>query len=365
MKLTQNWRILLGIVTVLLVGFLIWFFRQIIAYVLIAVVISLIGAPLAELLKKIKFRKFLLPAWSRALITLIVFFSVIIFLFMLFMPLIEQEISILSSVDASSISIKIQEQLFPGDDSSTFSSGRDITEYLISSSQELLSFGWVEKIFSDLFGVVGQLVIGLFAVVFIAFFFLKDGFLFTRIVFTLTPDKHIEKVKNIMEHSYRLLQRFFVGICIQSIVMMVMIGLSLHLLGVKNALLIGLFAGIVNVIPYIGPWLAALFGVLVALTTSLHLDFNTALMPLLIKVLLVFVVAQQIDGFVVQPYVLGNSVKAHPLEIFIVVLAAGTIGGITGMVVAIPVYTIMRIVAREFLSEFKVVDSLTRELTQE
>ncbi|MBL0316115.1 MAG: AI-2E family transporter, partial [Flavobacteriales bacterium] len=102
----------------------------------------------------------------------------------------------------------------------------------------------------------------------------------------------------------------------------------------------------------------------IALTTSIHLDFQTEIVPLLIRVLLVFVVAQQIDGFVVQPLVLGNSVKAHPLEIFIVVLMAGTIGGITGMVVAIPVYTILRVIAKEFLSEFKVVDSLTRDLDE-
>ena len=57
--------------------------------------------------------------------------------------------------------------------------------------------------------------------------------------------------------------------------------------------------------------------------------------------------------------------KAHPLEIFIVVLAAGTIAGIMGMVLAIPAYTILRGVARDFLSEFKVVDSLTRDLNDE
>ncbi len=120
-----------------------------------------------------------------------------------------------------------------------------------------------------------------------------------------------------------------------------------------------------NVIPYLGPLLGGTFGIVVALTTGLHLDFNAEMLPLLGKVLAVFVVAQQIDGFIVQPLVLGNSVKAHPLEIFIVVLAAGTIAGIMGMILAIPAYTILRVVAREFLSEFKVVDSLTRDLNDE
>ena len=207
-------------------------------------------------------------------------------------------------------------------------------------------------------------MIGIFAVLFIAFFLLKDGFLFSRIVFTITPEAHIEKIKNILEHSHNLLRRYFIGLMVQSLIMATMVGISLSLLGVQNALLIGLFAGLVNIIPYLGPWLGAAIGVLIALSTSIQLDFQTEVIPLLVRVLLVFVVAQQIDGFVVQPLVLGNSVKAHPLEIFIVVLMAGTIGGITGMVVAIPVYTILRVVAKEFLSEFKVVDSLTRDLDE-
>jgi predicted PurR-regulated permease PerM len=316
-------------------------------------------------LKKIRFRKFYIPSWLRALITLLVFFFSLFFIVMLFAPLVEDEIAILSSIDASQVASKIDEQFNLAGYAPAFLEGQTLTEYLVTSAQELLSFNWIEQIFTSIFGVLGQFVIGVFAVLFISFFFIKDGFLFTRIVFTLTPDRSLGKMKNIVDHSYKLLKRFFVGLFIQSVVMSMIVGVSLYFLGVKNALLIGLFAGIVNVIPYIGPWLAALFGALVALTTSLHLDFDTALLPLLIKVVLVFVVAQQIDGFVVQPLVLGNSVKAHPLEIFIVVLAAGTIGGITGMIVAIPVYTLLRIIAKEFLSEFKVVDSLTRELTQD
>ena len=147
--------------------------------------------------------------------------------------------------------------------------------------------------------------------------------------------------------------------------MSAMVGVSLWILGVQNALLIGLFAGLVNVVPYVGPLLGASFGLLVAFTASIHMNMDVDLVTLAVKVLSVFVVAQQIDGFVIQPMVLGSSVKAHPLEIFIVVLAAGTIGGVLGMVLAIPSYTILRVIAREFLSEFKVVDSLTRDLADE
>jgi predicted PurR-regulated permease PerM len=219
--------------------------------------------------------------------------------------------------------------------------------------------------FNDLFGVVGNAIIGLFAVLFISFFFLKDGFLFSRIILTLTPDTQMGKIKVILTHSHDLLRRYFLGVALQSMIMACMVGISLYVLSVQNAFLIGLFAGMVNVIPYLGPLLGASLGMLIALTTSLHLDFEAQLFPLLFKVALVFVCAQIIDAFVVQPNVLGSSVKAHPLEIFIVILMAGNIGGVVGMVLAIPVYTILRVIAREFLSEYKVVESLTRPLREE
>jgi predicted PurR-regulated permease PerM len=356
-KLPQNWRIIFTIAGILLLFWLLWFFRAIITYVLIAVVLAFICEPLANFLKKLRFRKFVLPSWFRALFAMIVFLALMGGLVFLFTPLVTTEMELLAAIDPAEVTEKIQEQLAANFDYS-------ITEEIIAKAKSMFSFEYVEGIFQGVFGYIGNFLIGIFAVLFITFFFLKDGFLFTRIVFTVTPESHLGKIKNIMEHSHHLLRRYFIGLMIQSLIMATLVGISLSLLGVQNALLIGLFAGMVNIIPYLGPWLGAAIGVLIALTTSIHLDFQTEIIPLLIRVVLVFVIAQQIDGFVVQPLVLGNSVKAHPLEIFIVVLMAGTIGGITGMVVAIPVYTILRVIAREFLSEFKVVDSLTRDLDE-
>ncbi|MDZ4823554.1 MAG: AI-2E family transporter [Flavobacteriales bacterium] len=369
MKLNQNWKIIFTIAGVVIAVYLIWFFRAIIGYALVAIVISFMGAPLMDLLHKIRIRGWIMPSWLRACITLGVFLGVLYLLVKLFAPLVAEEVRILSEVNPAVVAERLEEQLAKISD--TFSSVNEnfddtsMTEYLVASAQDLLSFSWLQSFFNNVFGVIGSILIATFAILFMTFFFLKDGFLFTRIVFTLTPEKKMEAMKNIMEHTHKLLRKFFIGIAIQSILMALMVGLGLYILGVKNALLIGLFAGVVNVIPYIGPLMAGAFGILVAFTTSLHLDMNTQLIPLLLKVGLIFIVAQQIDGFVIQPLVVGGSVKAHPLEIFIVVLAAGTIGGILGMVLAIPAYTILRVIAREFFAEFKVVKSLTRDLTEE
>jgi predicted PurR-regulated permease PerM len=71
---------------------------------------------------------------------------------------------------------------------------------------------------------------------------------------------------------------------------------------------------------------------------------------------------QMTDNFVLQPFIYSNSVKAHPLEIFIIILIAAKLGGITGMIIAIPAYTVIRVVAKEFLNQFKIVQKLTNSM---
>jgi len=365
LKLDNNWRIIFSLAALAIVLYILWYFRVIITYVLIAVVVSLLGDPLMRLLKKVTIKGRFMPAWVRASITLVVFFGVLLGLGFLFVPIISKEVEILSSIDTNELMSRLKMEWATISQTVQNSSSNINTDQMWSSVQDylagILNFSWI----GNIVGAISNFMIGFASVVFISFFFLKDGYLFTKIVFTLTPDQHMEKMKTIMEHTHSLLSKYFIGLCLQSLVMLTLVSLSLWIIGVENALLIGVFAGLINIIPYVGPLLGGAFGLIVAITTGLHADPNIDVWMLSIKVISVFVVAQQVDGFVVQPLVLGNSVKAHPLEVFIVVLGAGTVGGITGMILALPVYTIFRVVAREFLSEFKWVESLTRELSED
>jgi predicted PurR-regulated permease PerM len=365
LKLDNNWRILFSLAAIAIVLYILWYFRVIITYILIAVVVSLLGDPLMRLLKKVTIKGRFMPAWVRASITLVVFFGVLIGLGFLFVPIISKEVEILSSIDTNELMSRLKMEWAAISQTVQNSSTNINTDQIWGGVQDylagILNFSWI----GNIVGAISNFMIGFASVVFISFFFLKDGYLFTKIVFTLTPDQHMEKMKTIMEHTHSLLSKYFIGLCLQSLVMLTLVSLSLWIIGVENALLIGVFAGLINIIPYVGPLLGGAFGLIVAITTGLHADPNIDVWMLSIKVISVFVAAQQVDGFVVQPLVLGNSVKAHPLEVFIVVLAAGTLGGITGMILALPVYTIFRVVAREFLSEFKWVESLTRELSED
>ncbi|MCH2022329.1 MAG: AI-2E family transporter [Saprospiraceae bacterium] len=208
----------------------------------------------------------------------------------------------------------------------------------------------------------GNFMVVLTSVTFIAFFFLKDEKLFGRALKAAIPNKQTGKTDTALVKIKQLLTRYFSGILLQITLITLYVSLALSFFGVPNSFLIAFFAAIINVIPYLGPLIGALFALLVTISSNLDVDFYIVTMPMLFKVVGVFASMQLLDGFILQPYIFSNSVKAHPLEIFLVVVVGAKLGGITGMVVAIPIYTIIRVIAAVFLQEFKLVQKLTQSI---
>jgi predicted PurR-regulated permease PerM len=217
----------------------------------------------------------------------------------------------------------------------------------------------IPELFGSILSMVGNLMIAIMAILFTAFFFLREEGLFLAFLKAVVPKQSEAQVAHALEETSKLLIRYFVGVAAQITIITVFVSLALTLFGVKNALLIGFFAALMNVIPYIGPIIGASFGVIITLSSNLELNFYSQLLPLLLIVVLVFAVMQLFDNLILQPKIFSRSVKAHPLEIFIVVMAGAKVGGILGMVLAIPVYTVIRVIAKVFLSEFKLVKKLT------
>lgn len=220
----------------------------------------------------------------------------------------------------------------------------------------------IQNILGSMVGFLGNFIITIFSIMFISFFFLKEQGLFSNMVTNFIPDKYVIETEHAIEESSKLLIRYFIGIAVQIFVITTLVSILLSIFGIHNALLIGFFAALMNVIPYIGPLLGATFAVIITFTSNLDLSFYNELLPVLGKVLIVFVIMQMIDNFLIQPFIFGKSVKAHPLEIFLIVLVGAQLGGILGMVLAIPVYTVFRVVAKVFLSEFKVIQKLTSSI---
>ena len=220
----------------------------------------------------------------------------------------------------------------------------------------------IPQLFTSVVGFFGNLLIAILSIFFIAFFFIKEQGLFSQIVKALVPNEHEDHSVKAIDESSDLLIRYFVGIAIQITIITIFISGVLTLLDFKNALLIGFFAAIMNVIPYIGPILGASFGVIIAVSSNLGVPFYSELLPKILQLVAVFATMQLMDNFILQPNIFSKSVKAHPLEIFIVVLVGAKLGGILGMVVAIPIYTILRVIGKVFLSEFKIVQRITSNL---
>ena len=237
--------------------------------------------------------------------------------------------------------------------------GEQSVDVLKDRVREMLNVSDVAGVFSSIINGLGNLFVAFFSISFISFFFIKEKGLFIDILFAFIPSKYKKESTTVLEKSKALLSRYFLGVLVQmSIIFFLLVG-TLSLLGVKNAFLIAIFAAIINIIPYVGPFIGAFVGIMIAVTAALGSVPVNELLPLAGVVGLVFLVIQLLDNIIFQPFIFSNSVHAHPLEIFLVISIAGTLGGITSMILAIPLYTVIRIIAKEFLSQFKIVQDLT------
>jgi len=266
-------------------------------------------------------------------------------------------VAILVKIDASEMMALQNAGKEPG-----LEENEDFFENLKQSLSDFLSPKLIQSVFSSIVGALGNILVAFLSIFFIGFFFLREQGLFDNILAGIVPTGYEAQTKEAVGITSDLLIRYLIGILTQTTIITVFVSVALGILGVKNALLIGFFAGFMNIIPYLGPLFGASFGLLITISSNLNEPFYTVLMPIIIKVMIVFAIIQLIDNVVLQPKIFSKSVKAHPLEIFIIVLVAGKLGGILGMVLAIPLYTVFRVVGKVFLKEFKVIQSLTKNM---
>ena len=98
------------------------------------------------------------------------------------------------------------------------------------------------------------------------------------------------------------------------------------------------------------------------MTSNIGQDFQTEILPTTIYVMIGYFIAQLVDNFVSQPVIFSKTTKSHPLEIFLIIIIGGLLFGIVGMITAVPLYTALKVILKEFLSENKIVKSLTKHI---
>lgn len=362
MQLTPTLRILTAILGVILVVLGIWYFSKLVFYVLGAAVIAIIGKPLVNLILNIHFKKY---KPSRALASTVTLFSLLAIILGTLYITVPVTISKLGSLGSNTdISHSISEPILNLQDriNKTFPSAQISFKEMINERIEpLLNSDLIKDTVGTTITFTTEILIAIFCVSFIAFFFLKDENMFSSWVVALFPSKFENNANRAINNATTLIARYFVGISIESFIKLVVVTLSLYLLGMdlNTAMIVGMITAVLNVIPYVGPLIGGAIGIAIALiSNTTAMDTET----LIIQVLAVLIVFQLIDNMLLQPYIYASSVKAHPLEIFIIILMAGQIASITGMLLAVPAYTVIRVFAKEFLSNVKLVQKLTENI---
>lgn len=351
-------RGILKALAVITVGSLIIFFfykiQSVLIYLIIAIVLSLIGRPIVDLLvKKLKF-----PNIVAVILTMTIFLFVILGIISMFIPLIKEQGHNISLLNTEELRDRIL-NLFKEMD--LFFASRRINIFGEFKNIDLTSnISSIPSLLNSLMSVVGTFSMGLFSVLFITFFFLKDSQLLPNAFVSITPKGKEYKTLNSLKKINDLLSRYFIGLIIQISILFAIYSITLLIFDIKSAVVIAFLCALLNLIPYLGPIIGGVLMLLLTMTSSLEYDFQTHILPVTSYVLIGYIFAQLIDNFFSQPIIFSKSVKSHPLEIFLVIITAGFLFGVTGMIFAIPAYTVIKVVLKEFLSDNEFVKSLTK-----
>ncbi|MFQ3341660.1 MAG: putative PurR-regulated permease PerM [Flavobacteriaceae bacterium] len=348
-----------AIVQLAAISVILWLLFQLqtlIVYIIIAGVISLIGRPINKfLIHRFRFRTLFATT-----VTLFVLLGILISVFSLFVPLLVQQGENLSLLDVDNLKETIAALIQEISVYFQLDNGFWQQQFAVDNLFKNVNFGLLPELFNQILELLGGFTIGLFSVVFILFFFLKDNKLQDSMILTLVNDKVSERVKKSIDKTKTLLSRYFLGLLLQISILLIIYSIVLAVFKVENAFIIAFLCALLNLIPYLGPIIGGLLMLLLTMSSFIGTDFSSVILPNTTYVMIGFAIGQLIDNFFSQPIIFSNSVKSHPLEIFIVILAAGTLIGPIGMIIAIPFYTTLKVIAQEFFADNKIVKSLTK-----
>ncbi|WNH10099.1 AI-2E family transporter [Thalassobellus suaedae] len=353
--------ILRAVSIILGIALLLYFLYQIqsvIGYIAIAAVISLIGRPIVLFLeRRLKFKNTI-----AVIVTMVILLGIFFGLVGLFIPLVVKQGHNLSLLNINELQSNIENLYIKIIE--YFNIHQIDIEQSLKESNLLakIDYSLIPDFLNSIISGLGSFSIGLFSVLFISFFFLKDSRLFESGIMTFIPDNKESRWKNSSEKIKDLLSRYFVGLIFQILILFIIYTIGLLIIGVENPIVIAFLCALLNLVPYVGPLIGAFLMLTLTMTSNLGDSFSHVILPKTLWVFVVFMIGQLVDNFGSQPIIFSKSVKSHPLEIFLVILITGILFGIIGLILAIPVYTSIKVILKEFLSENKIVKKLTKNL---
>jgi predicted PurR-regulated permease PerM len=351
-------RAVFTIVAIALFVYFLYLIQSVILYLAMAIITTLTGRPIVVFLRdRLKFKN------SIAVVTtMVLLFGFLLGLLGLFIPVMIEQGQNLALLDIRKLENNI-EQLF--DEAITYLQIQDID--LESSFKDYqpfsnIDFAFIPEVLNTLFSSLGSFSIGLFSVLFISFFFLMDANLVESSIISLVPKGQERKTRVSIMKIKNLLSRYFAGLFMQISILFVIYTITLLIVGIEHAIIIAFLCALLNLIPYVGPLISAALMALLTMSSNLGQSFSEVILPKTLYVMIGYGIGQLIDNFFSQPFIFSRSVKSHPLEIFLVILIAGFLFGPIGMVAAVPGYTAIKVILKEFMSDRKFVQKLTKNL---
>ncbi len=362
MKLKLNIWPIVGLLILIGMSFL---FFKIFVFIAISVFLFLVGYPITYRIESIRIKKKKIPDSIAAVITLILLLAVFsLFFFLIFPPLIEQ-VNGLSVLNFYDVVQKVLQQ-FPSLKLLMLQLGTEdaLKHTLETRVNSVMEFQNMSLIINNVFSYLGAILSGIFCVLFITFFFLKDEMIVKQSFLLIMPSKYEKEVRDVLRTSKQMLSGYFRGLLIDMLIVGCLVGFGLWACGIKNALIIAVVAGLFNVIPYVGPVITFLVAFFLGASSCIAFEHYDLIRSVMTKISLVLLSVYVLDALFIQPFIFSSTVKAHPLEVFIVTLMAGSLAGILGMILAMPVYTLFRIIAKEFLTQFKFFKKITEQIPE-
>lgn len=335
-----------------------WIFSTIFINVVISLILATIFTPLTNRINQVHIFGMKIPRLIAVIISFIAIIVIISLFVVLFIPLITEQIEVIANLNYETIYNKITtplqslEGFFISYNLTSLDEGF-IVESLRDNVIGFVQSVSIQELLNELISFTGNVFIGLMAVAFITFILLYDQGIFRRQIIKLIPNQYFEVFIVVIYKIETLLSNYLIGILFQMVSIFCIASLGLTIVGVKYALTIAIFAAVANLIPYAGPLLGTIFGIAVGVSTGDFSFGGNALFFLVLKIVSVFVIVQLVDNLLLQPLIFSKSVKAHPLEIFLVIFAGATLAGILGMIAAIPVYTVIRVIFGELYNGYK------------
>lgn len=351
-------RAVLILTAIALLLFFLYQIATVIVYCIVAIVFSLLLYPLVLFLRRrLKFRNTLAVLTSLILVLLVISGIVL-----LFVPLIVSQGENLSLLDIQSLEKNYSQLL---NNITTYLNSYNIDLQQLVKNSKLTSFSnfeFIPNFLNSIASTIGNIGMGLASVLFISFFLLKERTSFSVAFKKVLPENQKEKVLNSIEKINEMLSKYFLGLLLQLFIILVLYFIVFLIFGVDNALIIALLCAVFNIVPYVGPLIATFVAGILIMTNSIGTgaDFSTETLPTTIYVLIGMFVVQLIDNNVSSPLIFSKSTNSHPLEIFLVILISGILFGITGMIIAVPFYTSLKVIGKEFLPDNRIIKALTK-----